>query len=77
MSDPFDDIFSLAKEHGLILNNLIQLDSGVFRANWRRAVGTPAAFVDDRDPRAALVNALTVAVNTLLAPAVELGGLFD
>jgi hypothetical protein len=59
------------------VTNLIQLDSGVFRANWRRAVGTPAAFVDDRDPRAALVNALTVAVTTLLAPAVELGGLFD
>jgi hypothetical protein len=40
MSDPFDDIFSLAKEHGLILNKM-RAQSPRFSHGVKRALFAP------------------------------------
>ena len=81
MLDPFSAIFAQASLHGLRLDNFFQLDSGVFKANWRRdpvvASGRsqnnePAdcsQFVESTDPFHALKDSLAVALRTLPAPA--------
>ena len=65
----FEAIFATADAHGLRLNNLYQMDDGLFRANFRsEPAGSESWFSpmsENADPRAALEGALEIALARL------------
>jgi hypothetical protein len=65
----FEAIFATADAHGLALNNLYQMNSGLFRANFRsEPTGMETWFSpmsENADPRAALEAALEIALARL------------
>jgi hypothetical protein len=62
----FEAIFATADAHGLHLNNLYQMNDGMFRANFRsEPAGSESWFspmAENADPRAALEAALDIAL---------------
>ena len=62
----FEAIFATADAHGLHLNNLYQMNDGIFRANFRcEPAGSESWFSpmsENADPRAALEAALEIAL---------------
>ena len=62
----FEAIFAIAEAHGLHLNNLYQMNDGLFRANFRTdPAGKETWFSpmsENADPRAALEAALEIAM---------------
>ena len=62
----FEAIFATAEAHGLHLNNLYQMNNGLFRANFRsEPAGKESWFSpmsENADPRVALEAALEIAL---------------
>jgi hypothetical protein len=65
----FEALFATADAHGLHLNNLYQMDDGLFRCNFRtEPSGKETWFApvsENADPRAALEAALEIALARL------------
>ena len=67
----FEAIFATAEAHGLHLNNLYQMNDGMFRANFRTDPADMETWFspmsENADPRAALEAALEAALGIALA----------
>lgn len=56
----FNQLFTEAARHGFRLNNLFQLENGMFRCNWRTQDWS-GPFADDAKPFTAALSAYVLA----------------